>query len=151
MRLDGEHSGVNVDKMEQDGPGLLPSSSELLEQYRSIFESSLDAILIANLDGVIVEVNPAACDMYGYTYAEFIGMDAATIMHSTSRSVIAENLRMVVDRGSRHLSGLGMHKDGSPFNVEARISLFSYLGKPHALAVVRDITERVHAYELLEK
>ena len=43
-------------------------------EYRSIFEAAIDALFIADLDGFIVEANPAACRTYGYTYEEFIGL-----------------------------------------------------------------------------
>src|SRR5437867_1676566 len=35
------------------------------EQYRSVFEATYDALLVMDLDGFLVEVNPAYCDMYG--------------------------------------------------------------------------------------
>ena len=38
-----------------------------------------------------------------------------------------------------------MHKDGSTFYVEAHGTPFTYKGKLHQLASVRDITERVRA------
>ncbi len=42
-------------------------------------------------------------------------------------------------------------KNGEPFNVEVRATLFAYRGEPHMLSVVRDITERVQAYQMLEQ
>ena len=42
------------------------------EQYRSIFEANADGLLIIDLeDSRLVEVNPAACRMYGYTREDF--------------------------------------------------------------------------------
>ncbi len=44
------------------------------EQYRSIFEATNDALGILDLeDGHIVEVNPALCDIFGYSHDELIG------------------------------------------------------------------------------
>ncbi len=42
-------------------------------------------------------------------------------------------------------------RDGSPFHIEVVGTGFAYGGGPHALAVVRDITEEVEAYHLLEQ
>ena len=54
--------------------------SELREweaQYRSIFESTSDALLILDQDGRIIEANPAACRLYGYSRGELIGLSAS--------------------------------------------------------------------------
>src|SRR3954464_681207 len=42
-------------------------------------------------------------------------------------------------------------KDGSQLFVEVRGSTFTYRGEPHILGVVRDVTEQVKSYELLEE
>jgi signal transduction histidine kinase len=44
-----------------------------------------------------------------------------------------------------------MRKDGTAFHIEVFGTSFIYKGKPHALAVLRDITEQVQAYQLLEQ
>ena len=44
-----------------------------------------------------------------------------------------------------------MRKDGTAFSVEVHGSRFTYRGRPHTLGVIRDITERVEAYQLLEQ
>jgi signal transduction histidine kinase len=41
--------------------------------------------------------------------------------------------------------------DGTPFHIEVVGTGFTHGGEPHALAVVRDITEEVEAYHLLEQ
>jgi signal transduction histidine kinase len=46
---------------------------------------------------------------------------------------------------------IDLHKDGTPFFVEVTGKQFIYQGEPHALAVLRDVTEQVQAYQLLEK
>ena len=44
------------------------------EQYRSIFEASLDGLFINSLDGYVVDVNPAGARMHGYTVEECRGL-----------------------------------------------------------------------------
>ena len=53
--------------------------AEKEEQYRSTFEDAFDGILINDLDGQIVEANPAFCEMYGYERRELIGKNAAML------------------------------------------------------------------------
>jgi len=48
-----------------------------------------------------------------------------------------------------YAEGVNVHKDGSTINVEVVGAPFVFQGEPHALAVVRDITERKRAEEAL--
>ncbi len=122
-------------------------------EYRSIFEASTDALIIASLDGYIVEANSAACKMFGYMYEEFVGLPAITIIHPDRYHEIAESIQTIQTGSQRYYAQtIGLHKDGTQFYTQARTTPFNYKGKPHLLGVVRDISERVRAeVQLREK
>ena len=42
------------------------------ERYRSVFENSIDAILLTTPDGGMLAANPAACRMFGRTEEELL-------------------------------------------------------------------------------
>ena len=64
-------------------------SSENEWQYRSIFDSANDGLIIINLEtGRVVEANPAACRMHGYTRDEFIGLHLTAFIHPDSQNSI---------------------------------------------------------------
>ena len=122
------------------------------EQYRNIFEATSDALFIQNLeDAHIVEVNPAACKIFGYAYEELIGLYPRHLIHSDTYASFNGYLHTIQTGGQFHTQAIGLHKDGTAFHLEVRGTPFMYKGKPHSLTVVRDITEQVQAYELLEK
>lgn len=120
-------------------------------QYRGIYEATTDALLISDLHGFIVEVNPAVCEMYGYAYEELIGLHATALTHPDVQQRIEERLQTIQMGGQFQARSVGVRKDGTPFPLEVRATPFTYKGKPHILGVIRDITEQVQAYELLEK
>ncbi|MCK4450594.1 MAG: PAS domain S-box protein, partial [Anaerolineae bacterium] len=120
-------------------------------QYRGIFESTSDALLIFDFDGTIVEANPAACQMYGYPYEELIGLPGKDIVHPDYHHLFEDFKRQVKASGRFNAQSVDLRKDGSPINVEVHGASFSYMGKPHLLAVARDITERVQARQILER
>lgn len=120
-------------------------------QYRSIFESTSDSLLIFNFDGTIVEANPAACRMYGYSYEELIGLPGQDIVHPDYHYLFDDFKRQVKASGRFHAQSVDLRKDRSPINVEVHGASFSYRGKPHLLAVARDITARVLARQMLER
>jgi len=121
------------------------------EQYRGIFESATDAFLIFNLNGEIVEANPAACKMYGYSYKELIKLSGKDIVHSDYSHTFEDFIKQVTSGNKFHAESIDIRKDGSTFNVEIHGTLFNYQGKPHLLSVVRDISERKHLQEQLRQ
>lgn len=121
------------------------------EQYRSIFESSLNAILIADRDGFIVEANPAACTRYGYTHNELVGLHGTALVHPDFRDVIEESWQTIRAGTPFSRQVIAVRKDGSHFYSEGRAVGFMYRGEPHVLSVGEDITERVKVQELLEQ
>jgi PAS domain S-box-containing protein len=113
-------------------------------QYRAIFEASTDAVLIQDRgDGRVVEVNPAACKMHGYTYEEFIGLLPSAFIHPDSAQLVTETLQTLQAGGQYHALGLALQKDGTPFYADAYVTAFTYRGKPHLLSIVRDVSEQI--------
>jgi len=108
-------------------------------------------MFIASLDGHIVEANPAACQMYGYSHQEFIGLPTTATIHPDYYHLIAESLQLIQSGNQVPNQLVALRKDGTTFPVEARGTAFTYLGKPHILGVARDITERVQAQQILER
>ena len=122
------------------------------EQYRSVFEASTDGLFIQELeDGRVIEVNPAACEMHGFTREEFIGLLPTSFIHPDSFTLVSESLQTIQGGGQYHARGLAKRKDGTPFNAEAHVTTFTYKGRPHLLSIVRDITEQIQAEEQLRE
>jgi PAS domain S-box-containing protein len=121
------------------------------EQYRSIFEATSDGIIINDLEGFVVEANPAACAMHGYAREEFIGLHRTAYIHPDFHDALPGYIETIAANGSVHARGVNLRKDGSSFPVEIHGSEFVYWGKPRILALVRDVTEQVQAQELMEK
>lgn len=140
-----------VDKQISKSKGTEKELREREAQYQSIFESTSDAVLIFGFDGRIVEVNPAACRMYGYSYEEMIGLSGKEIVHPDYYHLFKDYVRQVKINGQFSAQSVDLRKDGSPIDVAVHGASFNYKGKPHLLAVVRDITEKMLARQLLEQ
>ncbi len=122
------------------------------QQYRSIFEATSDGLIIQDLQtGIVVGANPAACRMHGYTREEFVGLHPTTWVHPDDHDLIQEYARAVRAGGQFRGRRLHVRKDGSPLHVEVLGTTFTYLGKPHILCVVRDVSDQVRAREMLEQ
>jgi PAS domain S-box-containing protein len=125
----------------------LPENGE----YRRIFESVNDGLLIYDLEGRQVDFNPAACRMYGYTVDEFRQRQADQLIHPDSLPLFhsfGDTIRAGQEFRAR---GMMVRKDGTTFPADVRSTPFTYRGQPHILASVRDISEEAAAYQLLEQ
>jgi len=121
------------------------------EQYRGIFDSATESFLIFDFNGNIVEANPQACKMYGYPHEELIKFSGKDIVSPDYYHLFEQFKRDVQTTGEFHAESVDVHKDGTTFNVEVKGGIFDYKGKPHLLAVIRDITDRKLAEEALRE
>lgn len=122
-------------------------------RYRAMMENAGDAFLIADFETArFLEVNEAACAMFGYDEAEFRNL--------TGRMLAGPEGALTVDRMTRALieSGTALEhrhevqrKDGSRFWATVRISPYELMGRKEYLVVLRDVTDQVqreHEQEL---
>ncbi len=120
-------------------------------QYRRIVNAATDSFLIFDLDGRIVEANPAACHMYGYAHDELVGLSGQDTVHPDFYHIFDEFKRNVQKNGSFEAESMDIRKDGAPFHVSVSGSLFVHKGNPHLLAVIRDISEKKRQMEQLQQ
>ena len=121
------------------------------KRFRNIFNTSVDGILIFNTDGIIVDCNPEAVEMYGYEKDELIGLSGKEIVHPDYYYLFEDFKNQINETGKFQAESVDLRKDGSLFNIEIKGSSFVYQNKPHLLAMVRDISEHKKVLEDLEE
>lgn len=121
-------------------------------QFRSIFEETSDAVIINDVEtGRVVEANPAALRMHGYTHDEFIGLHPSRFIHPDSLHLFHEFVQKVQEGREFRARAKDVRKDGTVFDVEVMGVGFRYGGKLRSLAMVRDISDQVAQLEQLEQ
>ena len=132
--------------MSQIPDKLLPSE----EAYRNIFEAARDGLVIYDigLDSV-VEANPAACEMHGFTRQEFIGLNSTAFLLPESQALFNEQIRTIESGSGSESLIVHMRKDGSPFHVEVHGSVINYRGRQCLLSVIRDVSQRIQSEKIL--
>jgi PAS domain S-box-containing protein len=115
-------------------------------EFQKIFEAAGDGLVIYDFGlDTVVEANPAACEMHGYTHHEFIGMNPAAFMLPESRALFQEQARAAEAGGMFESLVVHVRKDGSSFRAEERSSRIDYRGAPCLLSVIRDVSQRIQA------
>jgi two-component system sensor histidine kinase/response regulator len=126
------------------------------QSKNSIVETALDAVVSMSADGVITGWNSQAERTFGWTAAEAIGRDlASTIIPPNYRQLHRDGIETFRQTGVLRLSGRveisGLHRDGHEFPIEVAVAPIYDERSVSFCAFVRDITERRHAAEALQK
>ncbi|MEM7327540.1 MAG: PAS domain S-box protein [Pseudomonadota bacterium] len=113
----------------------------------AVIDAALDCIIMMDQAGLIVEFNPAAEQVFGYTRAEAVGAQLAEL-------IIPANLRDAHHNGLKHYLSTGEHavlnqgievpatnKAGDELLVELAISPVEFGGTKFFSAYLRDITQ----------
>jgi len=118
------------------------------EQYRAMFNASIDGLALWNAAGEIVDTNPALWRMYGYgdgAPAAFAAGRYAGPFYETGF------LRAVAAGQSQHSEVTALRQDGSALELEVHGIPMQYQGQPHVLTIARDITEKKRSAEELAR
>jgi two-component system nitrate/nitrite sensor histidine kinase NarX len=129
-------------------------AEETMLQLAAIVESSDDAIVSTTLEGTAVSWNAGATRLYGYSAAEMIGHSVSVLLPLERRDDLTQILeRLKRGENIRHFETIRRAKDGRNVDVSLTISpIKNAAGQIMGTSTIaRDITERVHAYQLLER
>ena len=120
------------------------------EKYRNVVERANDGLAIIQ-DTVVQYANPRLAAMRGDTVEEIVGTAFTKYVHP-------DEFLKVVDRSRRRLAGeevspiyetVLLRADGSKVYAELNAGTITYQGRPADLVIVRDITERRRAEQVI--
>jgi len=115
---------------------------EIKYQYYSIYNNIPDAVLIFDLNGNILDVNKAACELYGYSRKEFKKLSGKDIVHPDYQHLFNKFLKDVSEKGFFEAESVDIRKDRSLFDIKVKGGKFIYKGKEALVAIISDISER---------
>ncbi len=140
--------GVNIEITDRKQAEEAYKESEARKS--AFFETALDAIITMDHKEKMVEFNPAAEKVFGYTHEEAVGRELASLIippeyRESHRKGLAHYL--VSSEGkllNRRINITAQRKDGTLFPVELTIMKVQKEGNPLFTSTLRDITRRKH-------
>jgi two-component system sensor histidine kinase/response regulator len=143
----------------QKAPHLAKEKSEQAwyqneERYRALFEHSLDAVYLLDLEGRFIDASPSALNLLKYEKDEISSLDlSAIVLNEDELAKAFATIQELFETGSqKKLVELRLkRKDGVNLCVESQASLVYKEGKPYAIqGIARDITARKQTETELE-
>jgi len=126
------------------------------ESYRILAEAASDAIIRIDQNNTIRYVNTAAERIFGYAAEEMVGQQLMMLMPEELREGHRAGMDRYLKTGKRKLNWQSIevpaqHKDGHYFPIEISFGEYSRGDTRFFIGIVRDITERRRAEEILRE
>jgi PAS domain S-box-containing protein len=119
-------------------------------RYRNLFKNATDAIYLFDPDTQqIIDCNPKAAEITGYTIRELKSIKMAELYPDTEQGVVSKIFQKIRETGRlSDISGINqLTKDGELVPVEINAITIKLEGKKYGLCIIRDITRRKKAQE----
>jgi len=152
-----------IDDERLNGPKILFSTRDITvrkwseEQDRflsTLIENMYDSVIVTDSSFRITYINKSSEELYGYTLEEIKGLTAFAFHADPNAREIQKELYEAVISGESYVGeGIKQRKDGSTFVCEFRVMpLLDSSGHIYAhVGIQRDVTERKHAEEALQR
>ena len=118
------------------------------QRFRSVFNTTAVGMGVTSLDGTLMQVNAALCQMLGYTEAELLTQTFHTITHPDDlyQDVMQSSKVLAGELSAYHIEKRYLHKKGHIVWGLLCISLVYEAQQPlYFVAQVQDITDRKQA------
>jgi PAS domain S-box-containing protein len=116
--------------------------------YRMLFELSPAGILLEDMDGIILDVNPAFCHSLGYKKEELVGQNVEILVHPDAISQVESNIKTLKKGKVLNHQEKSIRKDGSICYMDLHeLKILLPDGKKGILCIAADVTEKLKAEE----
>ena len=131
----------------------LLSQSE--ERFRSLVDSAIDAIVLADHRGRIVSWNRSASTLFGYADEEAIGEPLTLLMPARYRQAHEQGLARIQSTGNSRAIGSvievhGLKKDGTEFPIELSLATWKSMDHSYYSGIIRDTSDRKKAERAMQ-
>jgi two-component system nitrate/nitrite sensor histidine kinase NarX len=126
--------------------------SEAEKQYLNIFETASDGVVIIDLKtSKVLTANSAAANMHGYEREAFCGLALNNFIHTKNQSAFYDFSEVFHKGGVFEIVAQHIRLDESLLSVEWRAVAFKYEERNCALAILRDVSNRIQAERHLKR
>lgn len=124
---------------------------KILEQRAKAFDYLFDAVVVTDLDGIIIDWNHGSEVLYGYSKQEAIGQLVSLLHVSEDTEHITSEVIAAVEKHGKWTGEVrSLHKDGHIGWIESMcVPIFDGKQMIGALGINRDITERIEEKQRL--
>ncbi|MEA5077064.1 MAG: PAS domain S-box protein [Anaerolineaceae bacterium] len=126
------------------------ATAKIRQSYEMLFELANDIIVVVDDKGIIVDVNERTVEAYGYSQAELLGMHTDVLRVKPEIRDFRTIFEYLKEQDGVRYETFHRKKSGEEFPVEVSLRHYKNEGRDYILSIVRDISERRKADNLLK-
>ena len=139
--------GALMEEMNRLYASLFTMMEQSTAQYRAIFDTASDAIIVINERGIVQSFNNAAYLMFGYQANEVINHNVSMLMPNPVKMAHDQYIQNYVKTGERKIIGVqrelqGKRKDGTAITIELTVAEWFSGDERRFTGMLRDISDR---------
>ncbi len=113
-----------------------------LARLRAYFAGTASGIFVYSPNGELLDVNPAACAMHGYSREEMLAMRPEQFIAPESLHVFHAFRNTVIQGDAFHGEARGLRRDGSKIDVEMEGRLINVDGEQLLFSSLTDVSDK---------
>jgi len=121
---------------------------KLSHRNQLILDTTMDGYILTNLDGRIIDVNPAYCMLIGYSREELLKKNIGDINVGMIPEQMDKKVQKLNRCGNIRTETIHKHKNGQLLNLDMSINLMHIDKKNMVVAFIRDITKQKYAEQI---
>ncbi len=119
----------------------------MLTRYQSVFETTIDGIIVISSRGIIEEINTSALKLFGYQKEELVGQNVSVLMKEPDRTNHDGYIKRYEETKKAKIIGIGREvegkrKDGEMFPFRLAVSQYELNGNRFYTGIVHDLTKQ---------
>lgn len=125
-------------------------------RLQTIFHTASEAIITADIHGMIESLNPAAEKMFGYQANDILGKNINLLIpakiQEKQRAVIKKHLKInktSTSEEKKRIEMIGLHQNGKEFPIEIALTTITINNEHKFVGMMHDISDRKAANEAL--
>jgi PAS domain S-box-containing protein len=133
---------------------IMINKDEIREQFKDLFEYSLDFLYVNDLKGNFIDANDIALSTLGYEREEIPNISFQNLVYEDQLIIGLKNTRNILQKGKQEQPGVFKHrtKDGNYVYIETYGIPIKKEGKVYAIfGIAKNITEQKIAEQLLKE
>ncbi len=121
-----------------------------MRRNQQILDTMMDGHILADMNGTLLDVNPAYCDMVGYSREELLEMNIRDLEAALAPEDVERRIAQFVEQGEDRFETKHRCKGGGTIDLDVSIVIMQSEERALVAAFVRDISERKRVEEALQ-